>query len=129
MRSISIHAPMRGATFCRWFDIIWISPNFNPRAHEGRDALRLKTIYLVKNFNPRAHEGRDSNGENESLKAIYISIHAPMRGATKAYREADKIREISIHAPMRGATDGTAIRKYIGYYISIHAPMRGATIV
>ena len=52
-----------------------------------------------------------------------------MRGATKAYREADKIREISIHAPMRGATDGTAIRKYIGYYISIHAPMRGATIV
>ena len=33
---ISIHAPMKGATLClcrRWYD----SPHFNPRTHEGCD--------------------------------------------------------------------------------------------
>ena len=38
--NISIHAPTRGATVtCRY--IIWIRSDFNPRSHEGSDAIDL----------------------------------------------------------------------------------------
>ena len=79
---------------------------------------------------------------------IYISIHAPTRGATVTMlprllvarfqstlpREERLIRilpcrqgnSISIHAPTRGAT-GQTPRMPLVSFISIHAPTRGAT--
>ena len=35
---------------------------------------------------------------------VYISIHAPTRGATEQFMEMARRYEISIHAPTRGAT-------------------------
>ena len=37
---ISIHAPTRGATFCK-IKMRLIIHNFNPRSHEGSDAIRV----------------------------------------------------------------------------------------
>ncbi len=79
---------------------------------------------------------------------MYISIHAPTRGATKKAILQREKQAISIHAPTRGATipnidipdvagfQSTLPREerpralliYIpDYTISIHAPTRGAT--
>ncbi len=58
----------------------------------------------------------------------YVSIHAPVRGATHAGVELDQFVCVSIHAPVRGATlfvsDGEVF-----WSVSIHAPVRGATLL
>jgi len=58
-----------------------------------------------------------------------ISIHAPLRGATKFGKTVFLTREISIHAPLRGATDKRQKTDIEPLDISIHAPLRGATIL
>ena len=58
---------------------------------------------------------------------ITISIHAPVKGATKLGMPSINISFIiSIHAPVKGATSDWA---HVGAYdgISIHAPVKGAT--
>ena len=80
--------------------------------------------------------------------AVYISIHAPARGATGEYNTRDDGVVISIHAPARGATvlQGLQPKRAFDFNprpreggdhdqkyqqgedeISIHAPARGAT--
>ena len=79
-----------------------------------------------------------------------VSIHAPVRGATKIYGinattipsfnprpcargdtfsadEKSNIILVSIHAPVRGATFDWAKKNIDCYQVSIHAPVRGAT--
>ena len=77
-----------------------------------------------------------------------VSIHAPMRGATRRVVFRNPREAVSIHAPMRGATRlkyfyrffclfqstrPCGARQLTGIYdtpaliVSIHAPMRGAT--
>ena len=57
---------------------------------------------------------------------LFISIHAPPRGATEIAEKQDMSAGISIHAPPRGATRVLLVRhNYV--FISIHAPPRGAT--
>ena len=80
---------------------------FNPRAHAGRDdrpapsALDRATFQSTRPrgarptgsncgsgpecFNPRAHAGRDPADIQERI-LVYVSIHAPTRGATTARR-------------------------------------------
>ena len=58
---------------------------------------------------------------------IFISIHAPARGATRPWRCRPLRQTISIHAPARGATYGPSVPQMIKN-ISIHAPARGATV-
>ena len=54
-----------------------------------------------------------------------ISIHAPLRGATKSYLERSNVSKISIHAPLRGATGiGPGIIEVA--IITTHAPRGGA---
>ena len=102
----------------------------------------------MPNFNPRSHE-RSDLGQLISVLTLWISIHAPTRGATNGARVNIASYSISIHAPTRGATrhavvilcafiyfnprshersdeDAKDICKIIN--ISIHAPTRGATI-
>ncbi len=63
---VSIHAPARGAT------PIFLMANhtfacFNPRARTGRDLDKLKFMLIIfQSFNPRARTGRD--GKIEGLK-------------------------------------------------------------
>ena len=56
-----------------------------------------------------------------------VSIHAPVRGATKTSIGIFSGRRVSIHAPVRGAT--LSLNAYIvSLIVSIHAPVRGATL-
>ena len=56
------------------------------------------------NFNPRPREGSDLAVGKYKFKKIFISIHAPVKGATSCYGFDRFIFTISIHAPVKGAT-------------------------
>ena len=56
----------------------------------------------------------------------YISIHAPVKGATYGGYQLRVTERISIHAPVKGATTYRHL-KYHSQTISIHAPVKGAT--
>ena len=60
--------------------------------------------------------------------AVYVSIHAPERGATWHPKRPGRMRIVSIHAPERGATRSLLIIVGSGK-VSIHAPERGATAI
>ena len=100
---ISIHAPVKGATSpdssCRraWY--------FNPRSREGSD-LKEYGVALRKfrNFNPRSREGSDPGECDSTALILNISIHAPVKGATKQRSATLTHNMISIHAPVKGAT-------------------------
>ena len=77
--------------------------SFQSTRPRGARLLRLPTATSPYNFNPRAHEGRDAGGLVEDKK-MAISIHAPTRGATNVSRLRRVRYAISIHAPTRGAT-------------------------
>ena len=57
--------------------------NFNPRSHKGSDLLEGEKRDMLWNFNPRSHKGRDEE-MGAIMYSIYISIHAPTRGATQS---------------------------------------------
>ena len=59
---------------------------------------------------------------------LFISIHAPTRGATADVVDFATVDAISIHAPTRGATISPYPQPY-PTSISIHAPTRGATVI
>jgi len=102
LSSVSIHAPMRGATYNSSI-ISTASTCFNPRAHAGRDEFENGQQECISRFNPRAHAGRDGCLWC-GLLCWQVSIHAPMRGATLWGMEVSYTIPVSIHAPMRGAT-------------------------
>ena len=98
-------------------------------------------------FNPRSREGSDNRGGDgapfgdisihapvkgatRNLRLLYaddpISIHAPVKGATLPRGHVARIQSISIHAPVKGATKRRSGRQ-TGFPISIHAPVKGAT--
>ena len=145
---VSIHAPLRGATS---FNVVQPrdSPGFNPRAPAGRDPWVHRFGDLSLRFNPRAPAGRDLR-EVYNLSSIeWVSIHAPLRGATQVRRKDGGVRHVSIHAPLRGATyvrpyaaavfprfnprapagrdPRTSDEAFAVLEVSIHAPLRGAT--
>ncbi len=102
--SVSIHAPVRGAT-----------GHIKPPAR------------IPACFNPRARAGRDPCRLSLSQYRFPVSIHAPVRGATDRRAGARDPGPVSIHAPVRGATDRTE-RVFPHLGVSIHAPVRGATL-
>ncbi|BAL68720.1 hypothetical protein SMULJ23_0386 [Streptococcus mutans LJ23] len=58
----------------------------------------------------------------------FISIHAPVKGATIDGNQVYETLKISIHAPVKGAT--TVPIDFLEHVtISIHAPVKGATSV
>ena len=81
---ISIHAPARGAT--RTYGRGSSSDNnFNPRSREGSDVTNVEKEFSSHYFNPRSREGSDDDFIIK-WRSIFISIHAPARGATKTLR-------------------------------------------
>ena len=121
--------------------------DFNPRSHEGSDAVPLRCMRDKKNFNPRSHEGSDllcsalvivfyfnprshegSDGKNHYR---YTAItHFNPRSHEGSDLDRHNLRtvkvNISIHAPTRGATK-LRLAVFPVHPISIHAPTRGAT--
>ena len=79
---ISIHAPVKGATAVQRRPICQ-QRDFNPRTREGCDISQVCTIFLPAHFNPRTREGCDLSQFILDAAGILISIHAPVKGATK----------------------------------------------
>ena len=148
--------------------IIWICWNFNPRSHERSDQELVSTVAeqgfqstlpreerqltailltYIYNFNPRSHERSDAPFVLVRF-FIYISIHAPTRGATKPKLRYRALKGFQSTLPREERQRATA--KYLdqkkdfnprshersdshkprGLHrpdISIHAPTRGAT--
>ena len=56
---------------------------FNPRSREGSD-IRVGSIDSpVTRFNPRSREGSDRDIQDIRPDDIAVSIHAPVKGATR----------------------------------------------
>ena len=79
------------------------SPGFNPRPREGGDADILDTELAREGFNPRPREGGDPFWYN-STNLSFVSIHAPVKGATLERQGYITGTAVSIHAPVKGAT-------------------------
>ena len=77
---------------------------FNPRAHEGRDGSTRLNEMEFNGFNPRAHEGRDDAAAPRWRRTLWFQSTRP-RGARRklAFYDAGNLY-VSIHAPTRGAT-------------------------
>ena len=81
----------------------------------------------MRSFNPRAREGRDLPRAGHVAVFALVSIHAPVKGATRYVRHVPGAGQVSIHAPVKGAT-GAVGGERIGFAdVSIHAPVKGAT--
>ena len=103
-RSISIHAPVKGATASPEVSVVICSANFNPRTREGCDADCRRRRARHPDFNPRTREGCDLSSLPCSCRSSPISIHAPVKGATTLSAFSVRTGQISIHAPVKGAT-------------------------
>ena len=78
--------------------------SFNPRARAGRDGWRNVEGELWREFQSTRPCGARLLGCLSRQSGDHVSIHAPVRGATRsALVWAWPIR-VSIHAPVRGAT-------------------------
>ena len=125
---------------------------FNPRTHEGCDLICCFPDNIsVINFNPRTHEGCDAKLIFNLLIAYCISIHAPMKGATRLwclgfgtdarFQSTHPWRVRLLHLldcryrhhfnprTHEGCDTGVVQHFTQAGDISIHAPMKGATTV
>ena len=57
---------------------------------------------------------------------LFVSIHAPAKGATGHDLGEGLRKPVSIHAPAKGATS-VPVSLEAGQIVSIHAPAKGAT--
>ena len=127
---ISIHAPVRGATLILICSLC-LFVYFNSRSRAGSDGYGSVIKLSGKNFNSRSRAGSDNIsifispyfysfqftlpcGERRShdwgyWNNSFISIHAPVRGATPSLYNDIENEIISIHAPVRGATNSTKL--------------------
>ena len=123
---ISIHAPVKGATLYRLsaFSTVVIFQSTHPwrvRRNLGRFSASFSifqsthpwrvrqspergTIWFVWHFNPRTREGCDIPALLNLYAGQWISIHAPVKGATSEAVRLKMRADISIHAPVKGAT-------------------------
>ena len=101
-RTVSIHAPTRGATprrqqaFARWL-------SFNPRTHTGCDSSAPGRRPSNRGFNPRTHTGCDRKSliYNRFCGCFNPRTHTGCDGPRLV---VGALRPVSIHAPTRGAT-------------------------
>ena len=77
---ISIHAPVKGATSMSR-RVSPVRAHFNPRTREGCDPPGCIRRRFSLNFNPRTREGCDGRRSRPG-PGRSISIHAPVKGAT-----------------------------------------------
>ena len=124
--SISIHAPLRGATEgCRARKLLGAISIHAPLRGATRTRNNIKVSVTFLSTHP--YGVRLSLAILDILWGVFLSTHPyGVRLRPLAYMLSRL--SISIHAPLRGATEGCRARKLLGA-ISIHAPLRGATKV
>ena len=71
---------------------------------KGATEVVVSALELIRHFNPRTREGCDLLTKMGGYKNGFISIHAPVKGATYGQLFLLDLIEISIHAPVKGAT-------------------------
>ena len=124
---ISIHAPHAGRDRKSYPCRMGGSTYFNPRAPCGARPLVPGIYQLLKNhFNPRTPRGvRRGAYTTYCLVFTIFQSTRPVRGATKAFNQANAEANISIHAPRAGRDGGVALPLLVLHPISIHAPRAG----
>ena len=124
--------------------------DFNPRSYKRSDQQTGEPTDALRKFQSTLLQEERLCIGNDIINEIFISIHAPTRGATANRSQQLPFCFISIHAPTRGATETKVFQKSIAVFqstllqeerlevkiytlpdgtISIHAPTRGATAV
>ncbi len=91
--SISIHAPVKGATHKNFFDG---SPQLRISIHapvKGATHGSRWQDCLDHDFNPRTREGCDEGNAKATKRGFTISIHAPVKGATLLGTTAEHVHE------------------------------------
>ena len=83
LERVSIHAPVKGATPVP-FEPLSASARFNPRSREGSDEATAEKDWDEWRFNPRSREGSDLSERVAPDANARVSIHAPVKGATRS---------------------------------------------
>jgi len=100
---ISIHAPLRGAT--RWHQRTFCTRcNFNPRSPAGSDTYLCSVRPQYINFNPRSPAGSDLLELFSYSSFVPFQSTLPCGERLNFFEDAGYSNVISIHAPLRGAT-------------------------
>ena len=122
---VSIHAPARGATrFAVDSPVTILFQSTRPRGARPVSGLGCVRGF---GFNPRAREGRDALRYICRELSILVSIHAPARGATNLCNSITPL--ICCFNPRaREGRDVLYALKRQEARVSIHAPARGATL-
>ena len=123
---ISIHAPAKGAT--RVLIARESIQIFQSTLPQRERPTRLGARITGRIFQSTLPQRERPFGGAVDMDCIFISIHAPAKGATGASDGEFNPYTISIHAPAKGATDLTPKQKAFAD-ISIHAPAKGATAI
>ena len=104
--SISIHAPVKGAT-CLLASNALLTSYFNPRSREGSDRPHGWPGCPAGHFNPRSREGSDGPRGWRCRSRSYFNPRS-REGSDLLHVIVDVDAAISIHAPVKGATIGEA---------------------
>ena len=105
---ISIHAPVRGATLILICSLC-LFVYFNSRSRAGSDNISIFISPYFYSFQFTLPCGERRSHDWGYWNNSFISIHAPVRGATPSLYNDIENEIISIHAPVRGATNSTKL--------------------
>ena len=145
-RTVSIHAPARGATRPRAPRFRRLS-SFNSRARKGRDPRPLLIRISSTTFQFTRPQGARRPARRAALSAGFVSIHAPARGATSRRPRCPCRNPFQFTRPQgarrRNTNPFPATTRFNSrarkgrdpysstmtefMHVSIHAPARGAT--
>ncbi len=89
---VSIHAPLRGATY-RWAPLGFLLYGFNPRAPAGRDERMPGGVGVLSCFNPRAPAGRDGPPSSYGSTALGFQSTRPC-GARLLYLVGHNVQDL-----------------------------------
>ena len=106
---------------------LWPVPCFNPRPRAGGDPGRAVTsAKRISRFNPRPRAGGDLQSDLETkANELYVSIRAPVRGATRGLWLLGAHRAACFNPrPRAGGDPDWAVFADTGW-VSIRAPVRG----
>ena len=78
---------------------------FNPRSHERSDLTTMQNNRGFSDFNPRSHERSDRYTDMFD-RMLYISIHAPTRGATPSGLKLPSVSNFNPRSHERSDTTG-----------------------
>ena len=126
MSSISIHAPLRGAS-CPHGNKGEKPHNFNSCPPAGGVLERAGIVNSIGEFQFMPPCGGRRQTDFQSVRLNTISIHAPLRGASRLESLAEMLDGYFNSCPPAGGVHEEWWYDFGAAIISIHAPLRGAS--